>query len=267
MSIRPTFSVAPTLSPSTLSSSGSWTYYNAYPKCCPNQANYDPTYPTTECQYYNGCAHPGSFAAIGQRSLDFVQSTDIIAFYDNSDPTGANFQKKWGNKYITITGTCNGITKTFTALIADTCGNADCNNCCATNSNPTTGYLIDMEYYTAMRQFGTTVCADAKHNLQFSINVNQPPAIQNCGSALGISCASIAGQMCCSADNYCGFTAAYCGTGCQSSYGYCANVSGGCGPVSGNVCTTGLCCSQYGYCGTTTAYCGTGCQPNYGVCK
>jgi hypothetical protein len=64
--------VAPTSS-NSISSYSSWTYYNAYPQCCKDQANYDPTYPTTECLYYNGCAHPGSFAAIGQRSLSYVE--------------------------------------------------------------------------------------------------------------------------------------------------------------------------------------------------
>jgi hypothetical protein len=58
---------------SIVTSYSSWTYYNAYPRCCQNQANYDPTYSTTECVYYNGCAHPGSFAAIGQRSLSYVE--------------------------------------------------------------------------------------------------------------------------------------------------------------------------------------------------
>ena len=69
---RPTYSLAPTYPPGTLVAS--WTYYNSYPRCCASQPNYDPSYPTTECTDYSGCAHPGLFAGIGQRSLDYVQS-------------------------------------------------------------------------------------------------------------------------------------------------------------------------------------------------
>lgn len=194
-----------------------------------------------------------------------LSSNNLIAFYDNSDPTGLNFFTKWANKYITIKGTCNGVTKTFTALIADTCGNSDCGNCCARNSNPTTGYLIDMEYYTAMRQFGTTDCADAVHTLDFTFALNQAPAIPNCGTEFG-PCNGP--QLCCSAGGYCGQSTSYCGAGCQSSYGYCAGGVGKCGIASGGqTCVQGTCCSKYGYCGTGTAYCGSGCQSAYGICS
>jgi hypothetical protein len=101
----------------------------------------------------------------------FFDSHDLISFYDNSNPSGSQFNARYGNRNITITGTCNGVTKTFTGLIADTCGNNDCNGCCANGDHPITGYLVDMEYYTVMRHFGTTDCADAEHNVQFTINL------------------------------------------------------------------------------------------------
>lgn len=142
----------------------------------------------------------------------------MVAFYDNNDPNGTNFYKKYGNKYITITGTCNNITTTFQAIIADTCGNSDCNNCCAKNSDPTTGFLIDMEYYTVMRNFGTTACADVVHKLQFSVDVTQPPVYANCGAGFG-GCGDT--TQCCSADGYCGTDVNYCGVGCQKDYGPC----------------------------------------------
>ena len=188
----------------------------------------------------------------------------MIAFYDNNDPNGANFQSTWANKLVTITGTCNGVTKTFTAVIADTCGNSDCNNCCARNSHPTTGYLIDMEYYTAMRQFGTTNCADGAHSLTFEFDFTQPLAMVNCGEGIG-SCNGA--QRCCSAEGYCETTASACGSGCQKSYGYCANNSGTCGPSSGKSCSDGQCCSKYGYCGTGSDFCSSGCQSGYGTCS
>eukprot|EP01084_Bolivina_argentea_P047900 88305_1 len=128
------------------------TYYESFATCCPNNPNYDQNAPTTECDNYNACAYPGWFAALdGQQSFDFVQNTDIIAFFDNSDSNGNNFLSKYGGKYITLTKDGH----TFTALIADTCGNTDCNNCCSQNSSPD-GYLVDLEYYTAERHFGTS---------------------------------------------------------------------------------------------------------------
>jgi len=75
-----------------------------------------------------------------------------VAFYDNSDPKGHNFENTYCNKNIKLTGTFNGITKTFTAEIMDTCGNNDCNDCCTKNSQPS-GYLVDMEYYTLINNF------------------------------------------------------------------------------------------------------------------
>ncbi len=70
-SYQSTASSAPTTN--ILRAVGAFTYYNIYPRCCQGQSNYDPTYPTTECIEYNGCRHPGQLAAIGYRSLDYVQ--------------------------------------------------------------------------------------------------------------------------------------------------------------------------------------------------
>ena len=150
--------------------------------------------------------------------LMLPNSNNLIAFFDNSDPTGANYYRRYANKYITITGTCNGVTSTFQALIADTCGNSDCNGCCSRNSNPTTGYLIDMEYYTILRQFGTVECADAIQTVSFSFDPNQEPAIVNCGGSIG-TCNGP--QFCCSAEGFCGTDSESCGEGCQSAFGYC----------------------------------------------
>ncbi len=95
-------------------------------------------------------------------------SHNLVAFYDNSDPNGDNFQKRYGGKSITISKTCNGVYYNFTSIIADTCGNSDCNNCCAQNADKTSGILVDMEYYTVLRNFGNTDCASGK--ITFSIS-------------------------------------------------------------------------------------------------
>jgi hypothetical protein len=174
----------------------------------------------------------------------------------------SHFYPKYGNKYITITGTCLGLTKTFNALIADTCGNQDCSGCCARNANPTTGFLIDMEYHTVLRNFGTTLCADVHTQLRFSIDLNQPLAIENCGSKVG-TCNNP--QACCSKDNYCGYGLDFCGAGCQSAYGPC-DGPGACGGINGKKCGGGMCCSQYGFCGSGAEQCGYACQGDFGSC-
>jgi hypothetical protein len=137
------------------------TTFTSYPACCPNSPVYDPNAPTDECDDYSGCKYMGDFAAIGHKSFSYVKSHDLIAFYDNSDPDGANFNQRYGGKTIRLKK--NG--KTFTALIADTCGNNDCSGCCTQNSQG--GFLVDMEYWTTLRQIGGPDNADG--TIQFQI--------------------------------------------------------------------------------------------------
>ncbi|KAF2831724.1 hypothetical protein CC86DRAFT_281653 [Ophiobolus disseminans] len=47
----------------------------------------------------------------------------------------------------------------------------------------------------------------------------------SCGVTAGQTCANSAFGNCCSQYNYCGSSAAYCSTGCQSKYGNCNNVA------------------------------------------
>ena len=140
----------------------SFTYYDSYPMCCPESPNYDPSADTEECDDYSGCDYIGDLAAFvtptnpeGHVSLEFVQTNNLVAFYDNNDPTGKYFKRNYANKIIQITKDYNGKTYVFNATIADTCGNADCKNCCSRNAKPS-GYLVDMEYYTVLNNFGTT---------------------------------------------------------------------------------------------------------------
>ena len=161
----------------TVSGYASFTYYDSYPKCCPNNPNYDPKASKEECDDYSGCKYSGDFAAIGHKSFDYVKSHDLVAFYDNSNASGSHFLTNYGGKTITLTkGSVS-----FTAVIADTCGNGDCNNCCAKNSQPS-GYLLDMEYYTILRHFGSTSAADGQ--IHFSIGgVTPAPTPEPCSWA------------------------------------------------------------------------------------
>jgi hypothetical protein len=137
------------------------TMYWSYPTCCPDSPVYDPNAPTDECVKYSGCKYQGDFAVIGHQSLAYVQSHDLVAFYDDSDPDGNHFETNYGGKTIQLSK--NGMI--FEALIADTCGNADCNGCCAQNSKG--GFLVDMEYWTALRRLGAPV--DGVDTIQFNI--------------------------------------------------------------------------------------------------
>jgi hypothetical protein len=140
----------------------SLTTFTSYPACCPNSPVYDPNAPTDECDDFSGCKYMGEFAAIGHKSFSYVKSHDLVAFYDNRDPDGNNFDQNYGGKHIQLQK--NGTT--FTALIADTCGNSDCDGCCEQNSQPS-GYLVDMEYWTTVRRIGGPDNADG--SIKFKI--------------------------------------------------------------------------------------------------
>ena len=129
-----------------------WTYYDLYPACCPQLPNYDPNADTDECDHYDGCV----WYAPGQVSWDDINRikySNNVAFYDDSDPDGNNFQRNWSGKQIRVRA--NGVE--FIVNIDDTCGNGDGDvgdNVCSQNSRG--GYLIDMEYFTVMNNFGNT---------------------------------------------------------------------------------------------------------------
>ncbi|HEX8113091.1 MAG TPA: hypothetical protein VF516_35415 [Kofleriaceae bacterium] len=124
------------------------TTYTSYPRCCKGSPAYDPHASKEECEDYSGCKYQGEFAAIGKKSFEWVKDNAVVAFYDNADKQGREFNKKYGGKKIRLRK--NG--KEFTAVIADTCGNSDCDDCCIKNSKG--GFLVDMEFWTAQRNIG-----------------------------------------------------------------------------------------------------------------
>jgi hypothetical protein len=126
------------------------TYYESYAPCCPENDNYDPNADTEECDKYSACDYSGDFAVLGHKSMDYVKTHNLVSFYDDSDPDGKHFMKNYGGKKIRLVKD----DVTFDAIIADTCGNSDCDNCCHKNAK-STGYLVDVEYYTAINNFGS----------------------------------------------------------------------------------------------------------------
>lgn len=140
------------------SGTGEWkkataTFYHSYPPCCPDSPTYSSGASKSECDDYSGCKWMGQFAAVGKKSYDWVKSNDIAAFFETGG--AGSWKSKWANKSIQIRNPSSG--KTMNVLIADTCGDGDCGGCCTANANKNGGTLIDLEYHTAKRFWGSSV--------------------------------------------------------------------------------------------------------------
>jgi hypothetical protein len=97
-----------------------------------------------ECIKYNGCKWAGQFAALqGTQPESWVKTHNIGAVHSKDFSTYKlkTLRLKQGSKTIDVT-------------IYDMCADSDCSGCCTANSKQT-GFLIDIESYTAAR-FGTS---------------------------------------------------------------------------------------------------------------
>jgi hypothetical protein len=96
-----------------------------------------------ECIKYNGCQWAGYFAGVdGKMSESWVAANNIAAVHERDFA-------KYRLKTLRLT---QG-TKTIDVKVYDMCSDSDCNGCCTANA-AATGFLIDVESYTAER-FGT----------------------------------------------------------------------------------------------------------------
>ena len=154
----------------SLSGNASFTTYTSYAACCPSNPNYNSSADSTECDDYSACDYSGDFAAIGHKSYEYVQSHNLVAFFDASDANGYDFEDKYGGKRITL----RKGNVSLTAIIADTCSDSDCDGCCTQNAKPF-GYLLDMEYWTVINNFGTMDAADGQ--IAFYIEDGQDDAL------------------------------------------------------------------------------------------
>lgn len=108
-----------------------------------------------ECIEFNGCTWAGQFAFAGKQSESWVMSHNIAAVHSKDASTYKlkTLRLRQGSRQIDVT-------------VYDMCADSDCNGCCTANSR-TTGFLIDVEKYTAQR-FGTRdgvvdwACLDCK---------------------------------------------------------------------------------------------------------
>jgi hypothetical protein len=96
-----------------------------------------------ECIQFSGCDYQGYFVAMeGQQPLSWVQATNIAAVHSRD-------YAQYELKTLRIRQGSNQID----ATVYDMCSDSDCNGCCTDNSAQT-GFLIDLESFTAAR-FGS----------------------------------------------------------------------------------------------------------------
>jgi hypothetical protein len=108
------------------------TWYTSYP---------DPG--SEECIEYNGCTWAGQFAALPDKMPEsWVAANNIAAVH------GKDFER-----YRLKTLRLRQGTRQIDVVVYDMCSDSDCSGCCSANSS-NTGFLIDIESYTADR-FGT----------------------------------------------------------------------------------------------------------------
>ncbi len=125
-----------------------WTLGAAAPPTEWRQANltWFTSYPdpgSEECEEFNGCMWAGYFAFVdGQQSEQWVMDHDIAAVHsrDASQYALKTLRLRQGSHQLDVT-------------VYDMCSDSDCDGCCTENASET-GFLIDLESYTAER-FGS----------------------------------------------------------------------------------------------------------------
>jgi hypothetical protein len=93
-----------------------------------------------ECIKFNGCTWAGQFAALdGKQPLEWVKSHNIAAVHERDF-----------NKYKLKTLRLKKGGKQIDVVVYDECADSDCDGCCTQNAK-STGFLIDIESFTADR--------------------------------------------------------------------------------------------------------------------
>lgn len=107
------------------------TWYSSYP--APG---------SDECINYNGCEWEGLFAGVdGKQTESWVKAHNIVAVHEK-------FFDQYNSKWLTIRNLNTG--KEMDVQVLDKCADSDCDNCCTKNMQET-GFLLDLEKYTAER--------------------------------------------------------------------------------------------------------------------
>lgn len=105
------------------------TYFTSYPE--PG---------SEECEDFSGCEWAGYFAFVdGQQSEEWVMSHNIAAVHSDD-----------GDEYALKTLRLRDGDREIDVVVYDVCSDSDCSGCCSRNREDT-GFLIDIESYTAER--------------------------------------------------------------------------------------------------------------------
>jgi hypothetical protein len=148
--------------PGPLSYPAHVSYYYSYPPCCSLSPIHDPN--TTQCD----CSSSGNFAALGHRPPSFVQEHNVVSLYDHRDPEGRDWKNRWAGRNVSIEMDCHGSRHSFVAMVVDTCVNAHCLGCCGRGAHRESGFQIDLEYFTAMRNLDNSISCAADGELTFT---------------------------------------------------------------------------------------------------
>lgn len=124
------------------------TVYNSFAKCCKDSPTYDPDASTTECDKNNACRYTGTFAALGRKPYEWVRDNNIVAAFKVGQ-TDASWRRDFANRKVRLRNAKTGAT--LDAVVGDTCGDHDCDDCCTENASRGGGMLIDLEAHTARR--------------------------------------------------------------------------------------------------------------------
>jgi hypothetical protein len=165
--------------------------------------------------------------------------------------------------------------KMIEVLVADTCGDDDCDGCCTANVGRT-GNLVDMEYNTVLKNnFGGNPGSVTYGEICWKLdggdsNPTPAPPRGTCsgGSRGDDVCSS---RKCCSQWGWCGTSTGHCAGGQVPSQpppspppptpspprGTCRG-----GGTGNGVFSIGECCSQWGWCGTSAGHCAGGQAPS-----
>lgn len=93
-----------------------------------------------ECEDFNGCEWAGRFAFVdGQQSEAWVMQHNIAAVHSND-----------ADQYALKTLRLRSDDRRIDVTVYDLCSDSDCGGCCTRNSAET-GFLVDIESYTAER--------------------------------------------------------------------------------------------------------------------
>jgi len=130
------------------------TFYHSYPKCCPDSPTYDKNADKSECDDYSGCKYMGMFSAFDDRKpLSWVKGNNITAFFEVGQ-TEDSWKRKWKNKVLRVRNPKTN--KALDVLVVDRCGDGDCGGCCTKNAKKNGGSLVDLEWNTAQRFWGSS---------------------------------------------------------------------------------------------------------------